>query len=167
MYALLPSCVDTTPRAWCVVPVCLSRVGAGSGVAVNVHLIGGAASRNSSKLSRIYLPLAATDLGRGGVLFRYTSLPRFFLHRRDEMSARLVAAFAMMGAARAVVSTIGQVSQVSFEAYNQMGEALDADSRDVTMTNDGDCCMPHWARTPDNRPSIDAFLPGLDSCLHL
>ena len=87
--------------------------------------------------------------------------------RIDEMSARLVAAFAMMGAARAVVSTIGQVSQVSFEAYNQMGEALDADSRDVTMTNDGDCCMPHWARTPDNRPSIDAFLPGLDSCLHL
>ena len=87
--------------------------------------------------------------------------------RINDMSAQLLAAFAMMGAARAVVSTIGQVSQVSFEAYNQMGEALDADSRDVTMTNDGDCCMPHWARTPDNRPSIDAFLPGLDSCLHL
>ena len=116
-------------------------------------------------LSLIYLPLAATDLGRGGVLFRYTSVTSVF--RIDEMSARLVAAFAMMGAARAVVSTIGQASQVSFEAYNQMGEALDADSRDVTMTNDGDCCMPHWARTPDNRPSIDAFLPGLDSCLHL
>ena len=96
------------------------------------------------------------------------------LHRYREselgiMSARVLSLFAMMGSARAVVSTIGQVRQVSFEAYDQMGEALDADSRDVTVTNDGDCCMPRRARTAPrtNRPSIDAFLPGLDSCLHL
>ena len=66
------------------------------------------------------------------------------------MSARLLAAFAVLGSARAVVSTIGQVRHVSTEAYNEMtGAALGVAARDVTMTNDGNCCMPHWARTPD------------------
>ena len=60
--------------------------------------------------------------------------------------------FAMMGSGRAVVSTIGQVRQVSFEAYDQnTGAALDADSRDVTVTNDGDCCMPEAGLEPLTR----------------
>ena len=67
-----------------------------------------------------------------------------------DMSAQLLAAFAVLGSARAVVSTIGQVRHVSTEAYNEMtGAALGVAARDVTMTNDGNCCMPHWARTPD------------------
>ena len=39
---------------------------------------------------------------------------------------------ALMGSAKAVVSTIGQVRHVSAEAYDQItGSALDADARDV------------------------------------
>ena len=63
--------------------------------------------------------------------------------------------FAMMGSGRAVVSTIGQVRQVSFEAYDQnTGAALDADSRDVTVTNDGDCCMPEAGLEPLTRTGL-------------
>ena len=69
--------------------------------------------------------------------------------KATEMVARMLFFFAMMGSGRAVVSTIGQVRQVSFEAYDQnTGAALDADSRDVTVTNDGDCCMPEAGLEP-------------------
>ena len=71
------------------------------------------------------------------------------------MVARMLFLFAMMGSGRAVVSTIGQVRQVSFEAYDQnTGAALDADSRDVTVTNDGDCCMPEAGLEPLTRTGL-------------
>ena len=75
--------------------------------------------------------------------------------KATEMVARMLFFFAIMGSGRAVVSTIGQVRQVSFEAYDQnTGAALDADSRDVTVTNDGDCCMPEAGLEPLSRTGL-------------
>ena len=86
--------------------------------------------------------------------------------KATEMVARMLFFFAIMGSGRAVVSTIGQVRQVSFEAYDQnTGAALDADSRDVTVTNDGDCCMPEAGLEPLSRTGL-LYSPVLVPAYH-
>jgi hypothetical protein len=59
------------------------------------------------------------------------------------MAARVLSLFVLISSALGQVSTIGQVRQVSFDA-----EGLDADARDVTVVDDGNCCLLLSARTP-------------------
>jgi hypothetical protein len=71
------------------------------------------------------------------------SLVAAFVEIPSAMAARVLSFFVLISSALGQVSTIGQVRQVSFDA-----EGLDADARDVTVVDDGNCCLLLSARTP-------------------
>jgi len=71
------------------------------------------------------------------------SLVAAFVEIPSAMAARVLSLFVLISSALGQVSTIGQVRQVSFDA-----EGLDADARDVTVVDDGNCCLLLSARTP-------------------
>ena len=63
--------------------------------------------------------------------------------KSESVTARPGVHLDIISSALGQVSTIGQVRQVSFDA-----EGLDADARDVTVVDDGNCCLLLSARTP-------------------